>query len=219
MVLNWLILVAQLLILPPENPRFKGGERALNSFLAHNQIYPAYSKANCIQGTIMVSFKLNKEGEVYESEVQKGFGVDLDKEALRLIRLSSGRWNVPKDYDTSVALVLPVNFSLKEFDCEQRPKDEIKKAVLAYQSRLGLTEAITNYYQNKSMGKTDLADEVTILQLKAQLGYDQKYIDRAIREAQRKLKQGDRESACEDLAFIKNLGTDKADKLIAQNCK
>jgi TonB family protein len=219
MVLNWLIILVYLLSGPPENPRFKGGERALTSFLANNQIYPAYSKANCIQGTIMVSFKLNREGDVYESEVQKGFGVDLDKEALRLIRLSSGKWNVPADYDTSLSLVLPVNFSLREFDCEQRPKDEIKKAVQAYQSRLGLTEAITNYYQNRALGKTDVAEEVTIMQLKAQLGYDQRYIDRALKEAQRKIKQGDLESACEDLNFIKNLGTDKANKLIAQNCK
>lgn len=219
MELTWLLLIAQLFFFPPENPRFKGGERALTSFLANNQIYPAYSKANCIQGTIMVSFKLNYQGEVYESEVQQGLGVDLDREALRLIRLSSGKWAVPKDYDTSVALVLPVNFSLREYDCEQRSKEDIKKAILAYKSRLGLTEAITNYYQNKASGKTDVGDEVTIMQLKTQLGYDQKYIDRAIKEAQRKLKQGDQESACEDFKFIKNLGSDKADKLILQHCK
>ena len=219
MELNWLILIVQLLFLQPENPRFKGGDRALTSFLANNQIYPAYSKANCIQGTIMVSFKLNKNGEVYESEVQSGYGVDLDKEALRLIRLSSGKWSVPKDYDTNVALVLPVNFSLREYDCEQRSKDDLKKAIIAYQSRLGLTEAITNYYQNKAIGKTDVSDEVTILQLKSQLGYDQKFIDRTLKEAQRKLKQGDKESACEDFNFIKNLGSDKANKLIVQHCK
>lgn len=220
MVAGWIVIGLQILFsLAAEEPEFKGGKKALFSFLANNQIYPAYSKDNCIQGTIAVSFKLNKAGEVYESEIKDGFGVDLDQEALRLVRLTSGRWKVPATHDTTISLVLPVNFSLKEFDCEQRPRDEVSKAIAAYKSRLSLTEAITNYYRNKAEGKPDLEEEITIIQLKGQLGYDEKFIDRTLKAAIRKLKQGDKESACEDFIFIKNLGSDKADKQIQQNCK
>lgn len=220
MVVNWIVIGLQFLFsLTAEDPEFKGGKRALFSFLANNQIYPAYSKDNCIQGTIAVSFKLNRAGKVYDSEVKEGFGVDLDQEALRLVRLTSGKWKVPASHDTSVALVLPVNFSLREFDCERLPQEEVKKAIAAYKSRLSLTEAITNYYENKAAGKPDAEEEITIIQLKGQLGYDEKYIDRTLKAAVRKLKQGDEESACEDFKFIKNLGSSKADKLIRQNCK
>ena len=58
-----------------------------------------------------------------------------------------------------------------------------------------------------------------ILELKEQLGYNEKFIDRLIRQANQKLRQGDKESACEDFTFIKQIGSEKADKFIITNCK
>lgn len=202
-----------------DRPQFKGGEKSLAAFLVSNQIYPEYSKFNCIQGTIYVRFKLNYQGGVYESGVQKGLGVDLDSEALRLIRLSSGRWIVPASHDTTQSLVLPVNFSLKEFNCEQRSRDNINQAITAYRTRINLTRAITNFYEKKSAGHFIAGDEIKILELKAQLGYDEKFIGRMLKQAQRKLKQRDNEGACEDLAFIRNIGSNRADELIFKNCR
>lgn len=198
-------------------PEFKGGRERLDQFIKNNLIYPEYSKFNCLQGTVLISFQLSKKGKISSSRVERGFGTDLDDEALRIIRLSSGKWTVPTSFDTTQYLTLPIAFSLKEYDCESRSKEEIKDAIAAYKARQDLTNAITNYYSRKISEKP--GEEQKILELKQQLGYDERFIDRMIRQAQQKLKQGDRESACEDFSFVKNLGSNKADKLILSNCK
>ena len=202
-----------------EQPVFKGGQKGLYSFIYNNLIYPEYSKENCLQGTIQISFKLNKEGKIYQSEVQKGFGIDLDREALRIVRLTSGRWIMPDDHDTLVSMVLPVNFSLKDFKCEERSRDDINAAINAYQARQGLNEAIFNYYDKKTEGVINQEDEIRIESLKLQLGYDEKFIDRLLKQAQRKLKQGDTEGACEDFHIIRRLGSNRSAGFIEQNCK
>jgi hypothetical protein len=59
-----------------DQPVFKG--KNLSTFIYNVMIYPEYSRDNCLQGTVNISFKLNKQGRIYQSEVQKGFGTDLD---------------------------------------------------------------------------------------------------------------------------------------------
>jgi len=200
-------------------PSFKGGTRSLNQFISANLIYPEYAKQNCIQGTIEISFKLNNKGEVFDSEVQNGMGIDLDDEALRIIRLTSGKWNVPPDHDTSIALVIPISFSLREYNCEQKSKEEVTAAIAAYKARQALVNAVVNFYDKKNTGDYKPEDERKIEALKVQLGLDEKFIDRTIREGQQKLKQGDREGACDDFNFIRKIGSSKADKLIETNCR
>ena len=198
-------------------PEFKG--KSLHAFIDNVLIYPEYSRDNCLQGTVQVSFKLNKQGRIYQSDVQKGFGTDLDMEALRVVRLTTGKWVIPPDYDTLVSMVLPVNFSLRDFKCEERSKDEINAAIAAYHARKGMSEVIFNYYNKKSGETFNVADELRIQNLKAQLGYDEKFIDRLLKQAQRKLKQEDFEGACEDFAMIRSLGSEKSASYLTQNCR
>ena len=200
-------------------PHFKGGDKNLFAFIKNNQIYPEYSKANCLQGTVQISFRLDSKGEIYSSEVQKGFGTDLDDEALRVIRLSSGKWIVPAGFDTTTAIVLPINFALKDYSCENKSRDELNAALTAYRTRIDLTQAIYNYYDNRKENSVSPEEEARIIALKVQLGYSEKYIERLHRQALRKLKQGDKESACEDLHTIRRLGSDIAEKSIRENCK
>ncbi len=202
-----------------EQPAFKGGQKSLVSFIDNNLIYPEFSRDNCLQGTIQVSFKLDGQGKIYESKIQKGFGIDLDLEALRVVRLTSGKWIMPANHDTLTSLVLPVNFTLRDFKCDQRSKDEINAAINAYHARLGMNSAIFNFYDKKAQGIYDQADEARIVELKAQLGYDEKFIDRLIKLAQRKLKQGDNEGACEDFQTVRRVGSDKSAAMIEKNCK
>jgi TonB family protein len=200
-----------------DQPVFRG--KNLNTFIYNVLIYPEYSLANCLQGTVNISFKLNKEGRIYQSEVQKGFGTDLDLEALRVVRLTSGKWIIPAGYDTLVSMVLPVNFTLRDFKCDQLSNDEINAAINAYQARKGMSEVIFNYYDKKAAGVIDKAGEMRMQALKYQLGYDEKFIDRLLKQAIRKLKQEDKEGACEDLQIIRKLGSDKSATLIEQSCK
>ncbi len=205
------------LLFADDRPVFKG--KNLTTFINNALIYPEYSRDNCLQGTVNISFKLNKQGRIYDSEVQKGFGTDLDLEALRVVRLTSGKWIMPANYDSLVSIVLPVNFALRDFKCEQLSKDEISAAINAYQARKGMSEVIFNYYDKKEAGVNDEAGEMRIQALKYQLGFDEKYIDRLLKQALRKLKQEDIEGACEDFHIIRRLGSDKSSTFIEKNCK
>jgi len=197
-------------------PVLKGG---LESFISSNIIYPAFSYQNCIQGTIRISFKINKLGEVYSSKVSSGLGVDLDLEALRLIRMTSGKWKVTADYDTAYVLIVPVNFKLSSPDCNRIGQAEMNKAIAVYQANEGLTDAIVNFYRNKEAGKYDEQEEGRILALKKELGYDDAFLEQKIKEGQKKLQQKDRQGACEDFLFVKHMGSALADDLLKKYCK
>lgn len=197
-------------------PSLKGG---LDAFINDNIIYPAYSYQNCVQGTVRISFKINQQGEVYSSEVSNGPGIDLDQEALRLIRMSSGKWKVPGDYDTTYVLVAPVNFRLASEDCNRVTQQDMNKAIAVYKANQGLTDAITNYYRNRDQGKSNEAEEKKVTALKTELGYDDDYLHNKIEEGQKKLKQKDRQGACEDFLFVKHMGSTLADDLLAKYCR
>lgn len=220
MYLSLLILLIKLAItFVADQPHFKGGQKSLDSFITNNLIYPEYSKANCLQGTVKISFQLNNEGKVFASKVLEGYGTDLDDEALRIVRLSSGKWIIPTGYDTTTSVVLPVNFSLRNYNCEKRNKDELKAAIEAYTARQDLTRAVYNFYEKKARGEVNAGDETGIIALKLQLGYDEKYINQLYKKALRKYKQGDKDGGCEDLNSVRLLGSTIADKSIREKCK
>jgi len=198
-------------------PHFKGGANDLNSFLKQNLIYPEYSKQNCISGTIQVSFGLDKAGKVRHAQVYKGMGIDLDDEAVRVIRLTSGKWAVPSDIDTNTNIVIPITFSAIDTRCHEGNVDPAA-AIEAYKNRTSLVDAVTYYYSNKYLGKADTSKEPQIIALKEQLGFDDDFADDMVKQGQSKLKQGDKDSACEDWLFVRNTGSNKADALLARYC-
>lgn len=196
-------------------PKLKGG---LEAFVMTNKVYPPYSLQNCIQGVVTVGFKLNKKGEVYYSTVRKGIGTDLDDEALRLIRLSSGKWEVPSGHDSTLVMIAPMIFNLSGYGCDVKSKKEIQLAITNYKSNEGMTNAVLNFYKNKDSVKYKPEEEARIMRLKADLGYDEAYLKERISDGKRKLKQKDLQGACEDFMFVRNMGSKLADELIAQYC-
>jgi TonB family protein len=196
-------------------PAIKGG---LEAFIRNNLVYPVYSLHNCIDGQVKIAFKLNQAGEVVQSSIQAGIGTDLDDEALRLIRKSSGKWIIPAGYDSTALVVVPVNFKLDNANCRNKSKASIRQAIAAYQSQQGLEDAILNYYRNKEAGKADAVEEKRYIALKKELGYDQAYMERRIEMGEKKLKQNDKQGACEDFQFVKYMGFDLADELLKQHC-
>ncbi|MFC5283715.1 TonB family protein [Pedobacter alpinus] len=202
-----------------DQPVFKGGESALEQFINTNKVYPVYSKRNCIEGVIYVSFNLNKDGQVSNVKAKQGLGVDLDDEAIRLIKLTTHKWDIPKNYSERSEMVVPIKFTLQNYNCSNLTANEIAKSIEAYKTRQALEDAIINYYKNKYAGLANTKNEQEIINLKADLGYDAELVEELLVEAKKKLKQGDKDGACETLNFIKNIGFTDADDLIAQNCK
>jgi TonB family protein len=199
-------------------PHFKGGDNALNYFLKDNLVYPEYSMQNCISGTIQVSFNVDETGKIHNVKIYKGMGIDLDDEAIRVLKLTSGKWIVPDDNDPNANLVIPITFSADDTRCRESGNTDIGTAIEAYKARQGLVDAITNYYSNKYQGKADTTKEDQIIALKEQLGLDDEFADRIIKQANRKLKEGDNEGACEDWLFVRNIGSSKADNMLAKYC-
>ncbi|MEQ7802419.1 TonB family protein [Pedobacter sp. ASV1-7] len=197
-------------------PVIKGG---LESFATSNSVYPRYSLNNCIQGTVTISFKLNSAGEVYYSKISSGMGTDLDDEALRLIRLSSGKWVVPKNHDTAVSLIAPIKFSLATYSCRDRNPQDIQRAIEAYRSNEELVNSIQNFYRNKEKGTAVEAEEHRFVALKKELGYNDEYYRARIKDGLKKLKQKDKQGACEDFLFVKHMGSDLADEMLEKYCK
>lgn len=202
-------------------PSFKGGATALDDFIASKIIYPDFSSQNCIAATIQVSFLIDKTGKVNDAKVQQGPGIDLDEEAIRVVKLTSGKWIIPADYKNAVRVVLPIRFRPDYVKCQNRTDAmmSMNQAIVAYQRRQELENAVTNYYTNKYQGKADTQKEGTIEALKKQLGINEELWQDLLEQANQKLKQGDKEGACKDWNFIKNTGSSLADSYIAKYCK
>lgn len=194
---------------------FKGGEAALNNFLQKHIVYPEFSSHNCIGGTIYISFKVQRDGSLKDITVQKGMGIDLDDEALRVIKMTRGLWSVTSPDINAAQMVLPVRFSPDNNRCAGVNNITRQQAIQAYQNRQELENAVTNYYKNKYAGKVDTTKEQEIIALKQQLGFDDELIDELLPKADAKQKQGDTGGACEDWNFIHNIGSNRADEFIA----
>lgn len=199
-------------------PAFKGGQGALYAFISKKIVYPEYSRQNCISGTIKVSFMLDNVGNVINPQVSEGLGIDLDDEALRVIKLTSGKWIMPAKYNP-VTIVVPIRFEADQTACGIDNPVNTTQAIIAYKNRQLLEDDVTNYYKAKYEGKADTTHEVEIINLKKLLGFDNKFISDMLEQANEKLHQGDTNGACSDWTFIKNIGSNLADQMLSEYCK
>ncbi len=94
-------------------PEFPGGETAMRNYLARNIQYPAEAQAKRIQGTIIVSFVVGKNGSISDIKIERGFDKSFENEALRVIS-QMPKWNPGKQRGKPVyvRLILPLRFNL-----------------------------------------------------------------------------------------------------------
>ena len=72
-------------------PSFPGGFSGLRTYLNQNIRYPAEAQDNCVQGRVVVSFVVGKDGHISDVTVLRSVDPSLDKEAIRVIR-NMPRW-------------------------------------------------------------------------------------------------------------------------------
>ncbi|TKG91568.1 energy transducer TonB [Puteibacter caeruleilacunae] len=70
-----------------KDPKFKGGQHALNKFVRENVSYPQEAIDNDIEGNVAVNVSIDEEGNVTNAYVVNAIGHGLDEEALRLVRM------------------------------------------------------------------------------------------------------------------------------------
>ena len=96
-----------------EMPEFPGGTMALLQFLASNIKYPAECKEKGIQGRVLVSFTVNKDGSIIDPEVVKSVDPALDAVALKVVN-AMPTWKPGKQKGETVRVryTVPLNFRL-----------------------------------------------------------------------------------------------------------
>ena len=93
-------------------PEFIGGQKALDAFLISNIQYPQSAKDAGITGKVYVSFLIDKSGNVTNVKVLRGIGGGCDEEAVRVIKLTSGKWKPGKQggKPVKVTMTIPIQF-------------------------------------------------------------------------------------------------------------
>lgn len=94
-------------------PSFPGGISGLRTYLNQNIRYPAEAQENCVQGRVVVSFVVGKDGHISDVTVLRSVDPSLDKEAVRVIR-NMPRWTPGKHggEPVKVRYNVPVSFRL-----------------------------------------------------------------------------------------------------------
>jgi TonB family protein len=94
---------------------YPGGKDKFNEYVARSLIYPKNLRNLGIQGRVVLSFSVQKDGSLADIKVVKSAHPDLDKEAIRVIEKSK-KWLPGKDFNQTFSerLVFPVTFRLGE---------------------------------------------------------------------------------------------------------
>jgi len=96
------------------DPIFPGGQDSLFMFLKANIVYPKAAKKQKIEGNVLVSFVVEKEGSITNVKVVRGVDSLLDAEAIRVVKLMP-KW-IPATQNAEPVRVmyrLPIVFSLE----------------------------------------------------------------------------------------------------------
>jgi len=95
-------------------PAFPGGESEMMKFLGNNLKYPERAKDAEAQGTVLISFVVDKEGQISNPVIKRGIGFGCEEEAIRVIQKmptwSPGKMN---GQTVNVEYVLPIRFTLR----------------------------------------------------------------------------------------------------------
>jgi protein TonB len=97
-----------------EVPEFPGGQTALLQHIANAVNYPVIAQENGVQGTVYVTFVVNKDGSVSNAKILRGVDPSLDAEALRVVS-TLPKWKPGKQrgVPVRVSYTVPIKFQLQ----------------------------------------------------------------------------------------------------------
>jgi len=95
-------------------PSFPGGPSALMQYLSSNIKYPVVAEENGVQGRVVCTFVVEKDGSITDVRVVKSVDPSLDKEAVRVVK-SMPKWIPGKQNGSAVRVkyTVPVTFRLQ----------------------------------------------------------------------------------------------------------
>lgn len=98
-----------------QKPSFNGGDaNEFSKWVNERLVYPEIAKENGVQGRVMLQFTVNTDGTVSNVKVLRGVDPALDKEAVRVVKMSP-KWKPGKQRDRAVKVnyTFPVIFQLR----------------------------------------------------------------------------------------------------------
>ena len=95
-------------------PSFPGGPSALMQYLSSNIKYPVVAEENGVQGRVVCTFVVERDGSITDVRVVKSVDPSLDKEAVRVVK-SMPKWIPGKQNGSAVRVkyTVPVTFKLQ----------------------------------------------------------------------------------------------------------
>lgn len=141
-------------------PSFPGGQSAMKSWINSNLRYPASAEEKGIQGTVVCSFIVERDGSITNIQVEQGVDPSLNKEAVRVLK-AMPRWTPGKNngstvrvkYTTSISFKLETESEYQRNNLYQNrnycpTRNKTRQTILPYynQSRT----RYRNNYQNRS---------------------------------------------------------------------
>lgn len=103
-------------------PEFPGGQHALLRWIGSNIKYPTIAEENGIQGRVVCTFVVERDGSVIDVQVARSIDPTLDKEAMRVLK-KMPKWKpgMHKGEAVRVKYTVPVTFKL------DRPRENKRK--------------------------------------------------------------------------------------------
>ena len=103
----------EIFMIVEESPVYPGGDAERSKFLSENLRYPHEASEASVEGTVYVTFIVERDGSLSDIRILRGLGYGLDDEVLRVIRLMP-RWTPGKQRGKPVRVQfnLPVKFIL-----------------------------------------------------------------------------------------------------------
>lgn len=104
----------QIFTVVEKQPEFPGGTAELFKYLSKAIKYPVIAQENGIQGRVVCSFVVNRDGSIVDIQVMRGVDPSLDKEAVRVIS-EMPKWEPgeQRGKPVRVRFILPVQFRLQ----------------------------------------------------------------------------------------------------------
>lgn len=105
-------------------PEFEGGMSGWAAYLRKTLKYPEEAKKNNIQGRVIISFVVQKDGSLTDIKVLRGIGGGADEEAVRVLK-EAPKWRpgIQNGKLVMVAYTMPIFFQLPAKPAEQKPEE------------------------------------------------------------------------------------------------
>jgi TonB family protein len=114
-------------------PKYPGGDEARMQYLQQSIIYPEAARKSGKQGTVYVTYVVEKDGSISNVELLRGFDKECDEEALKVVK-NMPNWEpgLQRGKPVRVKYNIPIRFSLSgekevEKDIEKDTDSDVDK--------------------------------------------------------------------------------------------